>query len=104
MAGKLDNLDRGQIASFGLSILGEGHLGQTYRARVGVVGGPEKLEWGHHGARHVLGTVERAVGAPADVDVDESRQMALEPTGLEGDSASRRRPVGAVLGRLDTTA
>lgn len=104
MHGNLNDLDGGVVARLDGGVAGQRHLGQADGARVGVLGWAQDLEGADHGVAHVLGPAAGAVGAEAQVHVDEGRGVALEPAGLEGDGAAGRGPVGAVCRRGVATA
>ena len=103
MGGKLDNLDSGKITRFDVGTGRERDLRQADRARVRVLGGAKQLEGRDHGVGHVHRSSVRSVGAEAQVDVEECRLMALEPAGLECDSAARSWPVRPVVRCVHST-
>lgn len=96
MRSKFHNLDGSQIASLDDGAGGQRDLREADGTGVGVLGRAEQLEGRDHGVGHVHGTVVGSVGAEAQVDVEEGRLVALEPSRLECDGAAGRRPVGPV--------
>ncbi len=105
--GGFDNLNGGLVTGLDVGTDGEGHLGEADGARVGVVGRAEDLKGLDHGVAHVGGTavdVDALVGAEAKVDLHKGREMAAEPTRLEGNGAAADGPVGTVLGDAHAAA
>lgn len=104
MNSQLDNLNSGLVASLDRRVLGQRNLWKTHGARVRVVGRANDLESGNHGVRHVGRASVWAVVAKAHVDKGESRLVAAEPTGLKGNGAACRRPVGAIRSYVGAAA
>jgi len=102
--GHLDDLDGGIVTDVHGGVGREGDLRQAEGAGVGSVAGTVDLEDGHHGEGHVGGTAVRAVGAEAEVDVEEGGAVALEPAGLEGEGAAEEGPGCAVAGGAHSSA
>lgn len=91
MQGSLNNLDGRVVAHIGLVASGQRNLWQAERTAVVEVRWPRELEHRVHRVRHVL-----RLGANAEVDVDECREMAIEPTRLEGNRASVDGPLRSI--------
>lgn len=96
---RLHHLDRREITNFGTDVGRQRDLGQTEGTGVGVVGRTRNLEWWHDGVAHVEGNL-----AESHIDIDQGRQVALEPAGLDSDSATGDGPLGAVASARHTTA
>lgn len=71
---------------------------QTHSSWVGVLAGTDELEDGYHGEGHVPRSALRTIGAESKVDVDKSRCVSLEPSGLEGYGTTSDGPFRAVSG------
>lgn len=97
MDGELDDLDGRLVTSLYRRVLGQRHLREADGSGEGVVGGTENLELRNHGESHVGRATVWAVISESHVDVGKGSLVASEPSRLEGDSTSSRRPVRAVL-------
>src|SRR3569833_1879109 len=97
--GRLNNLDGSQIALLGSYAGGQRHLWEAHRSRIRVIAGPRDLEHWNHGERVVCW-----LRAESQVDVDERRLMALEPTGLKSHGTAVDGPVCPVLRHREATA
>lgn len=85
MDGDFDDLDGGVVAGLDGGVGWERHLWEAEASWVGVLGGADDLEDGHHGEGHVGGAAGRAVGAESEVYVEEGGGVALEPTWWMGE-------------------
>jgi hypothetical protein len=95
---ELDELDSSQVAGLDGGVCRQGYLREADCSRERIVRGALDGEGVNHGEGHVWGSVVGAVGAKAQVDVDDGQGVASEPARLKGECAARRGPVCAVLG------
>ena len=95
----LHDLNRRKIANLVSNLRRQRDLGHAEGAGVGVVGRAGDLEGRDDRVAHVLGDL-----AETHVDVDQSRQMAWEPAGLDGNGAAGDGPLGAVARGRHATA
>lgn len=103
MVCQLNNLDCRLVAGLDRDVLGKRDLGKADGTGVGVVGWADNLESGNHVAGHVGWATIWTIFTETHIDVGESSLMASEPAWLEGNRASGRRPVCAVLGDGSST-
>jgi hypothetical protein len=92
----LHNLNRGIVAHLHHCVCWQRDLWQAEGSRVWSLAGSGDLEHGNHWEAQVLGSTSWSVCSEAEVDVEECGLMALEPSGLNGNSSAGEWPERAI--------